>query len=199
MRRAPAECRRHRAALTAFAAHREAGPRASGALDHIDRCRACAADLQQLSLAVIALRRLGELPASTVANPAAWPRLRDRIERTRANAAALAWRWRATVAGMTAGTLLVAALVAPLALRIQLGANRAEPAGYSPSELDHVNGQIEQRYIFESTVGALTPAPAETTPTTGSDSAIPTRYPDGITRDVKEVDQRPTRRPPIVD
>ena len=129
MGRARAGCRRHRSALTAFAAHREAAPETRPALDHVDRCRACADELQELVLAVIALRRLGELPEPAAISSAAWPRLRDRIERTRASAAALAWRSRTTLAGMAAGTLLVAAIVAPLALNVPLGDTSAEPAG----------------------------------------------------------------------
>lgn len=203
MRRSRAGCRRYRAALTAFAAHRETTPGTRGALDvldHVDRCRDCADELQELVLAVVALRRLGELPESAAIGAAAWPGLRDRIERTRASAAAVAWRWRTTLAGMAAGTLVVAALVAPLALRLPIGQTGGEPAGYSPAELDLVNRQIEQRYIVESrveTAGAASPTAAA--PTSGTQFALLRRYPDGIAPDAKEVDPQPIRRPSIVD
>jgi hypothetical protein len=200
MGHARAGCRRYRAALTAFAAHREGGPATRRALDHVDRCRACADELQELALAVIALRRLGHLPEPASISAAAWARLRDRIERNRASAAALAWRWRTTLAGVAAGTLVVAALVAPQAVRVPLGASGAEPTGLSPRELDRVNRQIEQRYIFEAHVGAVDAAgPTETSPVSRSQESILRRYPDDIKRDLKEVDPRPTRRPPIVD
>lgn len=200
MGRARAECRRQRPGLTAFAAHRDATPATRPALDHADRCRACAEELQELVLAVIALRRLGELPEAAAISAAAWPRLRDRIERTRASAAALAWRSRTTLAGMAAGTLVVAAIVAPLALHVPLGDTGAEPAGYNSVELDLINRQVEQRYIVESRAGnpSLT-APAATSPTSGAQFAIPRRYPDGIAREGKEVDPRPIMRPPTVD
>lgn len=200
MRRARAECRRHRAALTAFAAQRDLAPETRPALDHVDRCRACAEELQELALAAIGLRRLGTLPEGAAISAAAWPRLRDRIERSRAGAAALAWRWRTTVAGMAAGTLVVAAVVAPLALHVPLDGSGAEPAGYSAGELDRANRLAEQRYILGSRIGTLGPAgQTESAPRSRSGNAIPRRYPDGIARDQKEVELRPTERPPLVD
>jgi hypothetical protein len=200
MGRAGADCRRHRAALIAFAAHREAVAETRSALAHVDRCRACAEELQELVLAVIALRRLGELPEAAAISAAAWPRLRGRIERSRASAAAVAWRWRTTMAGMAAGTLMVAALVAPMALHIPIGTTGGEPVGYTADELDRSSRRIERQYMFESRVGTLAPASSSVTSrTTGSQGTIPKRYPDGIAPEAKEVDPKPIGRPLIVD
>lgn len=194
MRRPFAECRRHRPALIAIAARREPVPDRSAVLDHVDRCRRCADELQELALAVIALRRLGQLPAGASVSPSAWPELRDRIERSRAAAAALAWRWRTTLAGLATGTLVVAALVAPTALHVQGGVVGAEPVGYSPHELDLLSRRVEMTYVLDARTGTLTTP----TVTTGSQGGIPRRYPDGITPVGKEVPPRPTGRPPSV-
>jgi len=195
MRRPDADCRHHRPALTALAAHREPVPERQAVLDHVARCRRCAAELQELALAVIALRRLGQLPDGALVSPSAWPRLRDRIERSRAAAAKIAWRWRTTLAGLAAGTLVVAALVAPTALRIQSGARGAEPAGYNPTELELLNRRAEMTYVAGARTGTL----AAATVTTGSQGGIPKRYPDGIIPVGKEVPPRSTERPPSVD
>jgi hypothetical protein len=95
---------------------------------------------------------------------------------------------------------MVAALVAPMALHIPIGTTGGEPVGYNADELDRLYRQIEQRYIFESRIGDPGPASSSVTSrTTGSQRAIPKRYPDGIAPHVKEVDPRPFRRQPIVD
>lgn len=150
---------------------------------------------------MFALRRLGDVPAAASISPSAWPRLRDRIERSRASAAALAWHWRTTLAGLGAATLLVAALAAPMALHVPLGASGAEPAGYSPRELDRLSRRIEHAYLLDAQSGTL-PATTVTTAdstTVASAAGVPRRYPDGITPVGKEVQTRPTGRPSIVD
>ena len=195
MRRRDGVCRRHAAGLTALAARREPVPHRTALFAHLERCDACADQLQELTLTVIALRRIGELPAGAAITPTAWPRLRDRIERSRASAAAIAWRWRTTLAGMAMGTLVVAALAAPLALHLPLGAAGAEPTGYSLRELDLLSFRIEHEYALDARIGTLVFTPE----TAGSLGGVPKRYPDGITPVGKEVDKRPSGRSPIVD
>jgi hypothetical protein len=177
MGRRDPECRHHRAALGAFAAGGDDRSGFGSALDHLDRCSACAGELQELALAAVALRRLGEMPGRAIDGSTAWPRLRERIVRSRASAAAMAWRWRATLAGLAAATLVVAAVVGPLALHLPLGATGAELVGYSARELDLLSVRIEERYVLD----AKSPTATTTAPTTGSQVSIPRRYPDGLT------------------
>jgi len=187
-------CRRVAPGLTALAAGREPVGDRRFLIDHLDRCDDCLVALQDLTLTVYALRRMGELPDAGAAGARAWPRIRDRIVRSRAGAAAIAWRWRTTLAGLAAGALVVAAVAAPLALHLPLSASGGEPVGYSERELDLFGLRIEQAYLQEARVGTLF-----TTTTAGSRGGVPKRYPDGIAPVGKEVDSRPTGRPPIVD
>jgi hypothetical protein len=195
MRPRDAACRRHAAGLTALAARREPVPHRLALIAHLDRCDGCTRELQELSLAVVALRRIGALPESASIGESAWPRLRDRIERSRASAAQLAWRWRTTLAGLAAGTLVVAAIVAPLAVHVPLGASAAEPVGYTVRELDVLSLRIEREYLLNARIGTF----PSVTVTTGSRSGIPRRYPDGITPVGKEVDPRPSGNPLAVE
>jgi hypothetical protein len=72
-------CAAHRDALVDFATRRCAGPDVRRALDHVDRCRRCEADLAATTLVVHALRRLHA--EASRAEPAAdgWARLRLRL------------------------------------------------------------------------------------------------------------------------
>jgi len=194
MRRREGVCRRHAVGLTALAARREPIPHRTALFAHLERCDACADQLQELTLTVIALRRIGELPSGARLGPSAWPRLRDRIERSRAGAAAVAWRWRTTLAGLATGMLVVAAIVGPLAIHLPIGAAGAEPVGYGPREIDALTARIEQAYLVESRTGTLT-----SNSITESLGGIQRRYPDGIAPVGKEVDSRPSGRPPTVD
>jgi hypothetical protein len=100
------------------------------ALAHLDLCAACRTDLEETALAIVALRRLhaeardaaeaveaaeaaeaGAAPDGDDA-PAAWSRLRGRLERPRTPA----WQVRTTLGGLLAGAGLVATLVAPVAV-----------------------------------------------------------------------------------
>jgi hypothetical protein len=195
MRHHDAACRRVAPGLTALAAGREPLRDGRFVLDHLDRCEACLDALQDLTLTVYALRRLGELPEATSIGPSAWPRVRERILRSRASAAALAWRWRTTLAGTAASALVVAALAAPLALHLPVGASGGEPVGYSAHELDLFNRRIEQNYISDARTGVLT----TTSTVSVSPDWLPRRYPDGIAPEPKEVQSRTSGRPPTVD
>ena len=72
-------CASHREAIIAFASLREGGPAVRRALDHVDRCRACEAELGATTLVVQALRRLCD--EALLAEPAAdgWELLRRRL------------------------------------------------------------------------------------------------------------------------
>jgi hypothetical protein len=97
------------------------------ALAHLDSCPECRTDLEETALAIVALRRLhseateaaaametaeAEESADREATPAAWSRLRGRLERPRTPA----WQVRTTLGGLLAGAGLVATLVAPVAV-----------------------------------------------------------------------------------
>ena len=195
MRRRDAACRGHAAGLTALAANREPVPHRTALVAHLDRCDRCTAELQDLTLTVMALRRIGALPNDLSVGASAWPRLRARIERSRASAAALAWRWRATLAGLAASTLVVAAVVAPLAVHVPVGASGAEPVGYTARELDMLGYRIEQSYLFDARSIPFSTSTVTWEPHGG----FLMRYPDGIEPVGKEVDLRPAGHAPIVD
>lgn len=201
MARAAADCRRVAPGLSALAASREPIRDLRFVVDHVDRCDRCLATLQDLTLTAFALRRMGELPAEFAPAPTAWPRLRARILRSRARARALAWRWRTTLAGIAASALVVAAVAAPMALHLPLGATGAEPTGYSERELDLLSRQIEARYIAEARNSSLAATSATSSLTMASaaiSEGLPRRFPDGIAPVVKEVASRPSGRPPAV-
>ncbi len=119
----PSGCSVHRAALAAFVERSERGPATAAALDHLQRCRRCEADLSQMMLAIHAVRRLLE-PARTTEPPSdAWDRLRRRIE-ARVPRAAGAWT---SFGGLVVGAGLVAALIGPVASFRTTGAIEHEP------------------------------------------------------------------------
>lgn len=74
-------CRRHRGALLDLALAGLRGPGTPAALDHLDTCTRCRAEIESTVLAAAALRRLA--PDVSTAEPPedAWPRLRDRVAR----------------------------------------------------------------------------------------------------------------------
>ena len=154
-------CARHREALAELAERAEPSPAGAAALAHLERCRECADTLGDLTLTVVALRRLGsEATGDTAwfAWPAPgqhdtagddaidrnWSHLRDRIERSRQAAREQAWRWRASFGGLLASAVVVAALVGPATLHLG-GATGLAPAG--GSDIDAVSRQIESDYV----------------------------------------------------
>ena len=74
-----APCAAHHDALVDFAARRCAGPDVRRALDHVERCQRCEADLEATTLIVHALRRLHD--ETSCAEPVSdeWARLRLRL------------------------------------------------------------------------------------------------------------------------
>ncbi len=107
-RRRPA-CARHRAVLLDLVDRQEPSPATDDALAHLDRCRACEAELVEVSLTSLALRRLW-VDARAVQPPEqAWPAVRNRLGRP----AAPAWRTRVPMAGLVVGAALVALVLGP--------------------------------------------------------------------------------------
>jgi hypothetical protein len=115
------ECTLHRPALEAFAERHEIGPATSAALTHLDRCRSCTMDVEQIALKVVALERLAEEARAAAASlddtspggvDAGWGRLRARVDRARQPA----WRWRTQLGGVFLGAAIVAAAIGPSSL-----------------------------------------------------------------------------------
>jgi hypothetical protein len=126
-------CRLHQPTLAALAEQRAAGPEGHAALEHVERCEACAKELGELMLTVVVLRRMGDEAASgePPGPDDAWSRLRARIEQSGRRARQRAWQWRATVGGLATATLLVAVLVGPRAVRVTDNTyGEVEPASF---------------------------------------------------------------------
>jgi hypothetical protein len=173
------DCRRHRAALADLAGRTAPGPEGAAALAHLERCPACADVLGDLTLTVMALRRL----ATDVADPGdtTWSRLRDRIERSRRAAREQAWRWRTSLGGMLASALVVGALVGPAAVR--LGPGQSGIATLSGNELEVVSQRIESDY----NIGAHAAAPNAPDSEEAATYLGIRRYPDDVRPLRKEV------------
>jgi hypothetical protein len=72
-------CRRHRVALEAHVLGSPPSEATDAAFDHVDRCDHCRAELESMTLTVMALRRLGDDVATVRPAADAWPRLRARV------------------------------------------------------------------------------------------------------------------------
>lgn len=173
-------CSRHRAALIDFVDRRECGPDTQLALDHVDRCGECAAEVTEIALAIHGLRRLGAEVARVEPPSDAWERLAGRVARP----APSPWHWRINLGGMVAGAMLVVALVGPLALRDTRITERIEafppPVSTAASKAELL---VEQNYI--NTVRAVRPPAVPATPEVGG--SVPRVYPDGYRPEQKEV------------
>ena len=190
------DCRRHAEALLDLADPALVTTDSTAALDHIEWCRPCADELQDLALAIIAMRRFGEDPPATARSSEVWPTINARIINGRAAAAAAAWRWRASLAGLVTGTMMVAALVGPTALHVPLAGGVDEPTGLSPARLEGDARRAEASYIWQSSTGSLFGARASIS---ASGYVAPPRYPDGLVPQRKEVPVRTTGRAPEAD
>lgn len=162
----------------------------TAAMDHLEWCRPCGEELQDLALAIVALRRLGDEPETRRDDAAAWPRVSARILHARAAAGAVAWRWRASLAGLATGIFIVTAVVGPLALRVPLAGGHSEPTGLSPVQLEGRARRVEARYIWQASTGSVS---ASTT--RAVTQVVQPRYPDGVQPERKEVPARSTGRP----
>jgi len=178
------ECRRHREALIAFLARSEPGERPHAALDHLDRCERCEAEMAQTALAVSGLRRL--LEEARVAEPPAvvWPRLREQVGRPRRPS------FGSALAAPLVGAALVAVLVAPLAVDPRLNSTLLPEQPISV-----LSGAARQRAL-EAQIGASKPArvPAPTFVATGPDLRWMRPNPDGRRPIVVPVPERQVDR-----
>lgn len=188
-------CRGHAEALLDLIDPLTPTPETTAALDHLEWCRPCAAELQELALAIVALRRFGDASTAEPVSPSAWPRLHARLQEARSTAGAVAFRWRASLGGLVTGTLLVAALTGPLAMHVPLVGGMSEPTGMTPTQVDRLATRVESAYIVRS---VAVPPPA----TAASDAraaAGPRRYPDDIVPLRKEVSVQLTGPAPTAD
>lgn len=110
--RARAGCGQHQAALVEFAARRARGPGILRALDHVDRCRTCEAELATTTLVLHGLRRLHEETERVEPAPDGWTRLRARLAATRREPS----RLLSGLPGIVAAAGLCAALAGPGAI-----------------------------------------------------------------------------------
>jgi hypothetical protein len=110
-------CRVHREQLALFATGRDPQVITAAALEHLDRCRRCREETEELALLTIALERLGTDAAEATAvatrpsggDDPSWNRLRARIRRPQQ-----AWRWRSQLGGLLLSGGLVAAFIGPV-------------------------------------------------------------------------------------
>lgn len=105
-------CVRHRDTLIGFVDRRETSPATDAALDHLDRCDRCVAELEAIAEAVHALRGIGREAALADPPDDIWPGLAARVQRP----GEPAWRWRMPLAGLVATAAVVALLVGPSAV-----------------------------------------------------------------------------------
>jgi hypothetical protein len=179
--RPPDACASHRHRLADVAAGVVPAAGAGDALRHLDRCRACEEEVTAIALALFGLRRIAAEVATVEPPGDAWTRLLGRLSR-RSRAP---WRWRLTLHGMVASTMLVAVLVGSFGLQRVRDHQHTVPA-LTSSEI----GPVEQAYI-----NAVRVARPSSTITFGS---VPRLYPDGIRPVQKEVDlQSSTGRPTV--
>jgi anti-sigma factor RsiW len=122
--RMPRSCVVHRAALLDFLDGQPRTSASAAALSHLERCRACEEELAGIVRTVAALRRLGRTAALVEPPGHAWPTLRARVTRRRADR----WLPRFSIAGV--------AVSAALAVMIGLPAT-ITPGGADWSFTDH--------------------------------------------------------------
>ncbi len=188
-------CRRHAEALLDLIDPLTPTPESTAALDHIEWCRPCATEFEDLALAIVALRRFGDASDAEPVSPSAWPRLHARLQEARSTAGAVAFRWRASLGGLVTGTLLVAALTGPLAMHVPLVGGVSEPTGMTPTQLDRLASRVESDYIVRS-VTISSPASAANP---ARSVASQRRYPDDIIPFRKEVSVQVTGPVPTAD
>ena len=105
-------CGAHQDALVEFAARRASGPAVRRALDHVERCRACEAELATTTLVLHGLRRLHEETERAAPEVDGWARLRTRLATTRREPS----RLLSGLPGIVAAAALCAGLVGPGAI-----------------------------------------------------------------------------------
>jgi hypothetical protein len=110
--RARGGCSEHREALVEFAARRASGPAVRRALDHVEWCRACEAELATTTLVLHGLRRLHEETERVGPEVDGWARLRARLAATRREPS----RLLSGLPGIVAAAAMCAALAGPGAI-----------------------------------------------------------------------------------
>ena len=178
-------CRRHREALIAYLARPDPGARPQAALDHLDRCARCEAEMAETALAISALRRLFE--DARVAEPPAvvWPRLRQQVAQPRGK------QLRPALAAPLVGAALVAVLIAPMAVDPRLGSTVVPEQPFPV-----LTGAARQRLV-EAQISANRPArvPAPQFVAAGPDLSWLRPNPDGrrpivVPEPERQVDRR---------
>ncbi len=123
-------CGRQRDAILELVDRRLVDAGTEAALDHVDRCPACRADLEGAALAVTGLRRLATDARRADPPEDAWLRLRRRVR----GPVAPTWRWRTPVAAGLVGAWLIGALVGPVAV-VRPGVLIYQETGVDPAAL----------------------------------------------------------------
>ena len=138
-RRAGGDCGAHRDALVEFAARRASGPAVRRALDHVERCRACEAELATTTLILHGLRRLHAETERVEPATDGWARLRARLAATRREPS----RLLSGLPGIMAAAALCAALVGPGAIvgGGPSGVYNEAPRGVAPPYLRFEQGR----------------------------------------------------------
>ena len=161
-------CRRHRRALEAFVDRGERGPGTPAALEHLARCAPCERELTELALTITALRRAGrELHAAPV--PVIAPaRVAALTARPRSP-----WSFRFQLGSLVTGAAIAAMVVLPQAG----GSARPASDGLTPAQTTTAGWRVAEIRL----------AAAPDDPSFAALSALPPRYPEGLTRPWKEV------------
>jgi hypothetical protein len=169
-------CSSHRAALGTFVERAERGPATAAALDHLERCRRCEAELAETLLTIHALRRM--LDPARVADPPpdGWDRLRGRVATPVHHAVGV----RTSLAALAVSAGLVAALIGPVAVFRTIDAVEQEP-GAAPAVVSaRTTADQRAEAAFLSRARAERTPRADSVPATAPSAAWP--GPDGLGR-----------------
>jgi hypothetical protein len=157
-------CGAHREALVEFAARRASGPAVRRALDHVDRCRACEAELATTTLVLHGLRRLHDETERVGPEVDGWARLRARLAATRREPS----RLLSGLPGIVAAAALCAGLAGPGAIGgSPTSVYNEAPHGVAPPYLQFEQGR--ERALAEG----LLPEPEAALPYRGVRIAPP--------------------------
>jgi hypothetical protein len=162
-------CLRHRRALEAFVDRGERGPTTPAALEHLDRCAPCERAMAELALTVVALRRAGrELRAAPV--PVVQPARIEALTVRRRSP----WSFRFQLGSMLAGAAIAALVVLP-------------QVNHSERPISDALMPVRAKAAAGWRAAEFRLAAAPDSPSFAAPSAIPPRYPEGLTRPWKEV------------
>ena len=177
-------CAAHQDALVDFAARRCAGPDVRRALDHVERCQRCEADLTATTLIVHALRRLHD--GTSRAEPAAdgWARLRLRLVATPRRPSLLL----SGIPGLLVAIGLCGALAGP-------GALRSDPA-IVYDDRSWIVPRTPPAVVFEQGSDRRPEPPASAFPTVDTAAGAAAR-PDDLARAVIVLRSVPAARPGV--